>query len=115
MIKSKKISILYNKGVEIIEINKIIYFKSDRNYTILITTNKKEFIVSKPIKFYEDLLKNDSFFRVHKSYIVNFNHIQRYGNKNNNKILLFKDYHIPLSRRIKSLFVKKFEDYINGI
>lgn len=58
-----------------IPVSDIIYLKSDNNYTTLYLQNRQPILSSKNIGYYEDILDNQSFFRVHNSYIVNITKI----------------------------------------
>jgi two-component system LytT family response regulator len=65
----------------------IIYCEGMGNYTKIYQTTGKEMIMSKTLKTIE-LLLGDSFCRIHKSYLVNNNHILRYSRSNGYKITL---------------------------
>lgn len=61
-------------------INNIIYLEGERNYTTIHTAQKKKIITSKTLGLYEEMLDENLFFRIHKTYIVNKNHILSYNN-----------------------------------
>ena len=65
----------------------IIYCEGMGNYTKIYLTTGKEMIMSKTLKTIE-LSLGDSFCRIHKSYLVNNNHILRYSRSNGYKITL---------------------------
>jgi two-component system LytT family response regulator len=56
----------------------IIYCKAESNYTLIFTTNKK-ILVSKTLKYMEELLPKNDFIRIHQSFIINKNHIRAYS------------------------------------
>jgi len=60
------------------------------------------YMVNKTMKSVKESLPNDKFIRVHRSYIVNIDHIE---NIEDNSILIGKDI-IPISERHKSDFMK---------
>ena len=71
---------------------------------VKIVTEQKNFIVLSTMKAFMDQLPKDQFFRIHKSYIVNLNKVQRYR---------FKEIEIaqkvlPLSRTRKKEFEKQY-------
>ncbi|MCB0647241.1 MAG: LytTR family transcriptional regulator [Saprospiraceae bacterium] len=102
------LTISTSKGIEIIQINSIIYLKSDSNYTYIFLESGRSILVSKTLKNYELLLKN-SFIRVHNSYLVNPDYIQGFLKKTNH-LLLCNHLEIPVSRskklNVKNLFKK---------
>jgi two-component system LytT family response regulator len=65
-------------GFEIVKVNEIIRCKADNNYTEIYLLNGKTHIISKTLKFYEDLLKEMDFVRVHKTHLVNIQYVKKY-------------------------------------
>lgn len=54
----------------------IIYAKGEDNYTRLVTEDNKEYVISQTLKSIEKKLPVDRFCRVHKSYVINIDHVQ---------------------------------------
>ncbi|MBR6403054.1 MAG: response regulator transcription factor [Eubacterium sp.] len=63
------------KGAVVIRKSDIIYIKADSNY-IIIYTETGERIISCTLKECEGLLKGMPFLRIHKSFIVNLDHVK---------------------------------------
>ena len=76
----------------------IIYCEGMGNYTKIYLTTGKEMIMSKTLKTIE-LSLGDNFCRIHKSYLVNKNHILRYSRSNGYKIILTNDAVLDVSYR----------------
>ena len=76
----------------------IIYCEGMGNYTKIYLTTGKEMIMSKTLKAIE-LLLGDNFCRIHKSYLVNVNHILRYSRSNGYKITMTNDTVLDVSYR----------------
>lgn len=72
-----KITIPLQDGFEVINVEEIIFCKADDNYTEIHFSNSKK-VVSKTLKHFEEVLKQYPFARIHKSYLVNINHITKY-------------------------------------
>jgi two-component system LytT family response regulator len=72
-----KITIPVQSGFEVLEVADILYCQADDNYTHIFIGNKKK-LVSKTLKYFEDILKDSGFARVHKSYLVNVNAVTEY-------------------------------------
>ena len=98
-------------GIQIITISNIIYLKSDPKKTIIRLKNSDEVFASKSIGAFEILLKNNEFFRVHKSYIVNLEHLICIDkNLTGHYCLLYSNKIIPISIR-KYRIVKERLEY----
>jgi two-component system, LytTR family, response regulator len=76
----------------------IMRLESDSNYTSIILTDGKKITSTKTLKDYESILSSDTFFRVHKTVIVNINHIQKYIKVDGGYIVMNDDVKIPVSR-----------------
>ncbi len=105
--KKKTITIPTSNGFEILEIVDIIHCEADTSYTHIQTTTDK-ILVSKPIKFYEELLKDLNFFRVHNSHLVNIDHIKKYTKGKGGYVTMSNNNHINVSTRRKEAFLKLF-------
>ena len=92
--KKRRIVLRTQQALHVVDFDNIIYCQSDGSYTTFYLNNGKNIMVSKPIKFYEELLPTQYFIRCHQSYLVNFNFIERYDRegliflKNGNKVLV---------------------------
>jgi len=95
-----------------IEINSLLYIKSDNNYCYFVFINNQSKVESKMIRITlkqteHQLEKYLIFLRCHNSYIVNKNKVLKLvGNSSNRKIQIQNsDIFIPISRKIdKTIF-----------
>src|SRR6186997_811949 len=74
----RKIALPTMEGLQMIPIDSIISCASDSNYTIFQLKNKQKLIVSRLLREVEEMLEEYSFLRVHHSYVVNLNEIEKY-------------------------------------
>lgn len=65
-------------GFEVVKTKDIIMCKADGNYTEFYFQDGSKKVVSKNLKFFDSLLGEYQFLRVHKSYLVNLNEITAY-------------------------------------
>ena len=106
---SGKITIPQLNGFEVINTSDILYCKADDNYTeIHLNTNKKK-IVSKTLKYFEDILIDGSFARVHKSYLVNVNEVVKYVKGKGGSVVLSNGKEIMVSASRKSDLLSYFQ------
>ncbi|CAM1341503.1 LytR/AlgR family response regulator transcription factor [Tenacibaculum amylolyticum] len=91
-----------DKTLHKLYLNDILYIESDRNYLTFITFQKK-YVLIDTLKSWKTKLPSH-FYQVHKSYLINLNHIERIiGNE-----VYLGDQNIPIGRTFKSDFIKKF-------
>ncbi|WP_374461343.1 LytR/AlgR family response regulator transcription factor [Chryseobacterium taeanense] len=83
----------------------ILYIESIRDY-VNIKTADEEFIVLDTLKSMEQQLPENSFTRIHKSFIVNLNHIKNIGTK---KIIINPEYEIPIGENYRMNFMSRIK------
>lgn len=95
------------EGFELIHTNQILYCKAQNNYCIIKKIDGITHMVSKTLKYVENILPVNSFKRIHKSYVINLNFAVRY-NKTNKEVELTAGEKLPVSFR-------KEDEFINAI
>lgn len=91
------------EGIQYVLLNDIIRLQADRNYTKLFFTNEKNFLSSKTLSEYEKLLRNSGFVRLHRSHMINPDHIASY---NKEGMVTMKDgTEVEVSRRKKEIMI----------
>jgi two-component system LytT family response regulator len=85
----------------------ILYCESDGSYSRIITENDGVVYISKKLKYLEEMLPAELFFRIHNSYLVNLQKVSVYE-KNTSKVLLTSGISLPVSRLKKSGFLNRF-------
>jgi len=105
--QKKIITIPSLTGFETLKIQDIVHLEADTSYTHIFTTDNKT-MVSKPIKFYEDLLQDNSFFKTHKSHLINMDHVKKYYKGKQSYVVMSNNSRVPISVRRKEEFLKLF-------
>ncbi len=101
-----RIAIPTNEGLQFIRIEDIIYLEASSNYTHIFTTEKKKYIVSRTLKDFEDMLPTDIFLRIHNSYIINKNYVEKYIRGEGGQVVLLNNVTLDVAKRKKSEFLK---------
>jgi len=83
-----------------IQFGDIKFIKADNVYLEVNTVDKK-FLVRSPLKDYLEKLPQHKFYRAHKSYIVNVDHIDAI----NSRDILINDTLIPISKEFKEFII----------
>ena len=100
----KKIAIPTMAGLELIAIDDIYFLEAQKNYTNLVFNDRKH-LTSRTLKSYEKLELQYGFIRVHNSYMVNPNRIQRYVKGDGGYLVMENGIQIPVSRSRKDALV----------
>lgn len=99
--KNRKIILRTMESIYLVNLEDIVYCESDNSYTTFHLTDKKEILVSRGIKEYEQMLSHYRFFRPHQRYLVNLNHVERIDKNDGGSIILKNKSTIPISHRRK--------------
>jgi two-component system LytT family response regulator len=108
-----KIVIPSNDGYNVIDLNNIIYCEACDSYTKIHTNEAKVHLISKPLKEYDELLSDKGFYRVHKSFLVNVNHIRKIIKGIGAAVIMSDKTNIPISMRKKDDFFQSLKGVMN--
>lgn len=101
----RKIGLPVSNGVLFVEFDDIIMLEADRMYTKIFTQNDGDVLISKPMKFFIDLLKDSNeFYRPHRSFLINLKHIKQYVNQDGGYIVMDNQQTVGISREKKDEF-----------
>lgn len=103
-----KIAVAVAEGFEFIETNDILYCQSQSNYTLFSLADNRKLTLSKTLKEFEILLEKYFFIRIHKSFLINPNHIKKYYRNDGGYILMRDDKEIPVGKNKKELITNLF-------
>ncbi|MEY2830565.1 MAG: hypothetical protein RIQ33_2423 [Bacteroidota bacterium] len=91
-----------------VKINDILFCEAEGAYTKFYLVGKQEILVSKNLRFYEELL--DGFIRTHHSCLVNPNKIKMFDKKTDSGTIILESGHsIPVSQRKKEFVLQYLE------
>ena len=107
----QRIALPTMEGLQLVPVSSIISCASDGNYTIFLLKDKQKIVVSRPLKEVEEILAEHSFFRVHYSYIVNINEIDRFIKTDGGYLIMSDGSTVDVSRSKKEMLLKKLLPY----
>ncbi len=97
----ENIALPTHDGFTMVHINDITHLQAESNYTWVFHVSQKKYLVTKTLKDMEEMLMFPQYFRAHKSYLVNLNHVDRYI-RGQGGYLVMKDHtQIPVARTQK--------------
>ena len=113
--KPAKITLRGINKIEVVDFRDIYFIEAQSSYSkILFAKNDtiKEMTMSCPLSDYEEILPANVFFRAHRSYLVNCQHIVEVTGDDNH-IVMKPDINLPVSRRRLSALLEfiKNSDY----
>lgn len=102
-----KVALPTMEGLQMISFDTIISCASEGNYSIFYLKGPKKIMVSRILKDVEEMLGDRLFIRVHNSYLVNINEIDRYVRGEGGYLVMSDGSSIDVSRSRKEALIKK--------
>lgn len=101
-----KIGLPVTDGIKFIDFKDIIMMEADRMYTKISTKTNDEMLISKPLKYFVEILENQNiFYRPHRSYLINLSFIKEFIKKDGTYILMDNNKTVSISRDKKDEFL----------
>jgi two-component system LytT family response regulator len=100
-----RIALPTENGFELLKTNVILYCEADSNYCKIVCLDGRNIILSKTLKYVEELLPKSIFQRIHKSFLVNLNYVNRFSKANELLVELANGETLPVSVRQKENFI----------
>ncbi|HEY8661530.1 MAG TPA: LytTR family DNA-binding domain-containing protein [Hanamia sp.] len=88
------------------KVDDVIYLEASVNYTRFHLNNNEKYTVSKTLKEFEEMLPEDIFFRIHNSYIINKNYVEKYIRGEGGQVVLSNNIVLDVAKRKKTEFLK---------
>ena len=101
-----KIGLPVADGIKFIDFKDIIMLEADGMYTKINTINNEELLISKPLKYFADLLsKQTIFYKPHRSHLINLSFIKEYVKKDGGYIIMDNNKTVSLSKEKRAEFI----------
>ncbi|HEY4148274.1 MAG TPA: LytTR family DNA-binding domain-containing protein [Chitinophagaceae bacterium] len=104
-----KIAVPTPDGLLFIAVQDIVYCQGQSNYTEIHLVNGQKLTSSHTLKLYDEMLTGLHFFRVHKSFLINLQHIKMYRRGEGGTAVMSNGREIEIARRNKTSFLNLFK------
>jgi two-component system LytT family response regulator len=79
--EDKKIVLQNTESAFVVQISDIVFLEAQGSYTNVVTHSHPDILISKKISHFDFLEQLPSFFRSHRSYLINLQHVKRINKK----------------------------------
>ena len=104
-----KLAVPAKSGLVFLPIDEIVDCEADDNYTHIYMVNGKKHLVSKTLAEVEKKLTSHNFSRIHKSHMVNLDHLESYTRGDGGYVTMKNDKTINVSRSRREAFLRQVE------
>lgn len=112
---SRKIAVPNKNGLSYYSIEEIVSLEAEGSYTRIHFSSGKPILVSRGLRDFEISLAEKGFLRVHKSFLINMEHISELHRDDNGYLVMSNGAKIYLSSKDKGEIIKKLKEFSNLI
>jgi len=105
-VSRSKIAIPSVSSIQYVEIDQIIRFEAQGNYTDIYLTNGIKITSTKLLKDFEGIVHDMGFFRIHRSHCIHLKYVDLFSNKGGDHAILSDGSKVFISRNRKPLFLE---------
>jgi two-component system LytT family response regulator len=105
-----RIALTTNDGMIFVTTADILYCEAESNYTSVVLKNRKV-VVSKTLKEIDEALSGNDFYRIHNSYLVNLNQIQKFVRGDGGYVVMNDGKSVSIARARRQEFMELFSRF----
>jgi two-component system LytT family response regulator len=107
---NQKIMLPTMEGFEIVAIKTILYCEAADNFTrFYLEDVANPLLICKTLKYFEEILKEHRFLRIHRSYLINPDYVIRYTKGKGGSVTMKNKKELEMSAEKRQLFLGTFE------
>ena len=103
-----KIAVPYQQGVIFMPVSEIIYCESDSNYSRVVATQNRHYLLTRTLREVQEVLEAGNFLRVHRQYVINLDQIKLFMKGEGAYLVMTNEVSIPVARNQKEKLVQRF-------
>lgn len=107
----RKLALPTSDGFIFVELDTIIRFEADSNYTIVFVKDGTKYLISRTLREYDELLSGLNFLRISRSHLINFNHIKKYVRSRKPIVEMADGSQINIAPSRKKEFLEKLNSF----
>ena len=105
--QNRKLVLPLMEGFDVVRMEEILYCEAQDNFTCFYFLDGKKSMICRNLKFYEKVLTEFGFCRIHRSYIVNLEYVRRYLKGKGGSVVLENGKEIMVSNNKKGELIRR--------
>ena len=106
----QRIALTTTDGMIFVSTQDILYCEAESNYTTVVL-NSRKVVISKTLKEIDEALSGTDFYRIHNSYLVNLNQIQKFVRGDGGYVVMNDGKSVSISRSRRQEFMELFSRF----
>lgn len=108
----KMLAVSTNSSIHFLQVDQVMFMKAEGAYTKIYYANSEELLSSKNLGFYDENLNSlNSFFRCHKSYLINLKMVTDFIKTDGGTVVINKQIKLPVAQDRKEEFLRLMQQY----
>lgn len=107
---NKRIALPTAEGFLFVEQNEIVYMEADNTYTTIYFSNGNKIVVSRSLGEFVELINSPDFYKPHRSYYINLNHIREYKKQDGGHLIMDNGDTVYIARDKKNDFLNLLQN-----
>jgi len=95
-------------GFEVVQVKDIIHLQAEDNFTLFHLVDGSKHLICRTLKFYDEMLSDLDFLRIHKSHVINLQYVKRYKKGKGGQVIMSNDKAIDVSVNRKKELLSRF-------
>lgn len=104
----QKIVLPMMEGFEVIQVKDVIRCEANDNFTNFTLCDGRKLMICRTLKFYEEVLQEFDFLRIHKSHLINIQHVTKYLKGKGGQVVMSDNSTVDVSPNKKEDLMKRF-------
>lgn len=102
-----KIAVPYQNGIIFLPLAEILYCEADNNYTQVIATQSRHFLLMRTLREVQQVLEDRNFMRIHRQYLINLDQIKLFVKGEGQYLVMTNGKSIPVARQQKEKLIQR--------
>jgi two-component system LytT family response regulator len=107
--RNRKLVLPLIDGFEVVRLEDIVSCEANDNFTNFHFAGKPRLMICRNLRFYEEILQDSGFMRVHKSFMINLDHVVKYNKGKGGQVTMTDGSVISVSPQKKEQLMEWFE------
>jgi two-component system LytT family response regulator len=106
---NQKIMLPTLEGFEIVPVSAIVYCEAVDNFARFHMDEGKPLLICRTLKYFEDILREHRFLRIHRSHLINLEYVVRYSKGKGGFVTMKNNKELEVSSNKKKELLESFE------
>ncbi len=102
------------RSIKIVRISEIVYLQAESNYSTVFLDDGAKVTISRTLKEFEEILSGDIFYRIHKSFLINLQHVKEYFFARGGAVCMSNGHKLQVSSRRSKEFLQHIEAFASS-